>query len=186
MSPLWTGVVAHYIGFDYYTEWGHNAITSYAGGYEEPKYISLYSVLRNNNRSLLKCPGDNLKNIWGTDLAVTYGWNGGANGMGAHDAFYLPTYNAATQYSFARQRRNRIAQPTTTIMLGDWAKDDGTSFYEYRYHYQLNLPTELSDDLHAHVGTILWADGHASGDTQDSLAVDDNGNGSWDYFSRYE
>src|SRR5690606_33444242 len=34
-TPLWSGVISHYIGFRYYTEWSPNAYTHNPDGYRE-------------------------------------------------------------------------------------------------------------------------------------------------------
>lgn len=181
-SPLWSAAIAHYSDFQYYTEWSRND-KDYGdwkeSGWTQPVYISLGSAARNTAPiTILQCPQVvGIKNIWGTRLAVTYGWNGSWNyGLGANQHFnYLsdvqyPT-NPVYKIRAGRQRLDTVLAPSTTVTTADWADGDA-GFYEYKYHYQLDAPDQLAIP-HNDRGNVLWFDGHVSTETNDTLIDDD-------------
>ncbi|MFW6059021.1 MAG: prepilin-type N-terminal cleavage/methylation domain-containing protein [Phycisphaeraceae bacterium] len=160
-SPNWSGAVAHYLNFHYFTEWSPNTY------WPEPEYISMYSSRRDEVTTILQCPATSqLKNYWGHKLAVSYGWNGSGNwGLGAHDGFF--TYGGDWPDRVARQRRFTVVSPANTATTGDWA-DTNRAFYEYKYHYQFGSPAELGE-VHNGSGNVLWFDGHVTQTTSESL-----------------
>lgn len=174
-SALWTGVVSHYLRFNYYTEWQRNATT-----YSYPKYIAAASTLRNGARSMLKCPSEQFKNTWGTDMAVSYGWNSSNWGLGANDAF-LVYYTGTTPQSRGRIRSTQILKDATTVMAGEWLRVNGR--YEYYYYDQFSSPGTVAL-YHNGGGNAVWVDGHASRETEASLTKDAQSDGTWDYFDR--
>lgn len=166
-TPLWSGVISHYIGFHYYTEWSPNDYDYNPDGYREPEYISLHSTKRDEKRTLLNCPQENFRNFWGRRHAVSYGWNGGHYGLGSHDGFF--TYSGVWPVRNGRTRRTEVYNPTRMVTMGDFMREKD---FEYTYHYQLNAPSKLST-IHNERGNILWFDGHVTTESVDSLSADD-------------
>lgn len=160
-APMWTGAVAHYIGFHYYTEWGQNAF------WPECVYISLYSSLRTAQyHHVLKCPSERFKNYWGGACAVSYGWNGGAYGLGANDSFGR-YYTGNTREARRRIREGEVKKPATTVMSGDCPEKDG--WYEYTTYGIGNATTR--GRYHNGGLNANWCDGHVSWQ-QDLTAAD--------------
>ena len=152
----WSGAVAHYIGFEYYTEWSlnHDKWPRHA------KYTSLFSDVRDEISTILQCPTTaHFDNIWNTKLAVSYGWNAAQQGLGAHDALG------------DRRHRYEVRNPSNTIVTGDWADRDG-SYYEYKFHRQLSGPAKLTE-FHNEAGNVLWFDGHVTQQPGAALNDDD-------------
>lgn len=170
MTALHSGVIAHYTGTRYYTMWAHN---NYAYP-NEALYISASSSLRDGRPpSILKCPSESYKNVWGRDMSTSYGWNSGSYGLGCSD--WWDDQGALNSERRGRKRLDDIPRPQTTVMTGDWLDRDGR--YEYFYYDQFtwnaaegrpNLST-----YHNGGGNALWADGHATRESRDSMHPDD-------------
>lgn len=150
----WSGAVAHFIGFQYYTEWSYNN----RDFPEECKYIALASATRNKRLTHpLKCPSDPFRNVWNTIIAVSYGWNGGPYGMGANDGF-IYGYSAPWPITWGRIKANQVLAPATTVMIGDY--QDRSGYYEYLYYSQFTLARQA--EYHNGGNNVVWADGHAT------------------------
>lgn|GEM_PF-1702253 len=170
MTALWSGVVAFYTRTTYYTEWNHNNIKwpTYC------KYIALASTLRNDRPSnILKCPTEDYANVWGTDIAVSYGWNGGAYGLGNSD--WWDDQGATASDSRGRQRYDEILNPSATVMSGEWLDRDGR--FEYFYYDQFTWNSSESrpnlSTYHNEGGNALWSDGHATRERRDTMTQND-------------
>ena len=161
----WSGAVAHYMSINYITEWSFNNTS-----WPDIRYISLSNASRNDIKPhLLKCPSEDSINIWGTKLAVSYGWNTGAYGMGRHDE-YTMSDNPNERITQGRVRESQILRPSSTIMAGEHYNDAVTARYEYNVS-QLSVPTDIAT-YHNGSGNILWNDGHASSNKSDSLKTE--------------
>jgi len=164
MTPIHSGAIAHYTNTTYFTEWGHNNAMW-------PKHCLLpphASTTRNNRPPyILKCPSEQLTNNWGTDYAVSYGWNSGADGLGTSD--YFSTTNRR------RIRHMEVLRPSSTVMTGDWITQNGLT--EYHYYDQFTWITAAGEPrlatYHSGGGNALWVDGHATRETRQSMTADD-------------
>jgi prepilin-type N-terminal cleavage/methylation domain-containing protein/prepilin-type processing-associated H-X9-DG protein len=170
MTPLHSGAIAHYTGTRFYTEWGHNN-TKWP---TECLYVALAGTIRNNRPpNLLRCPSDRYKNVWGTDTAVSYGWNSGNYGLGCSD--WWDDQGALNSEKRGRKRIDDVIRPSTTTMTGDWLTRDG--LYEYYYYDQFTWNATLGEatlsTYHLGGGNALWVDGHATRETPTSLTPDD-------------
>jgi prepilin-type processing-associated H-X9-DG protein/prepilin-type N-terminal cleavage/methylation domain-containing protein len=162
-TPNWSGAVAHYTGTRYYTEWGLNAF------WPEAIYTALADpVTRTAKTSLLKCPVERFKNVWNTDLAVSYGWNGGPYGFGSADGFNVD-YPPPWDEIYGRIRVSRITRPSDTAMIGEYVTNHG--FYEYYNYSQLTLTNFAI--YHNGGSNVLWGDGHATYQTAGTLTAND-------------
>lgn len=178
MSPNWSGAVAHYLGLNasYITEWSQN--NAY---WQELRYTALAGTFRNGKQtSILKCPNDDSLNVWGTDLAVSYGWNTGSRGLGRNDS-YLMEYSGNTPYYHGRMNELDIRAPSTTMMAADNVQE-GIAQHEYATT-QVTTPADLSN-YHMGGANVVWVDGHASHETADSMSLNDDGDVFLDYFDR--
>jgi prepilin-type processing-associated H-X9-DG protein len=165
MTANWSGAVAHYAGVNYYTEWQYNNIA-----WPEIGYISLYSTARNTaRRTILQCPSQNYINLWGTRLAVSYGKNAGAYGLGENDS-YTYDYTGAYPQMYGRVRDEWVVLPAATVCTADYANTDWT-YYEY-LNYQVAGPG-LAFGQHDGYANVLWTDGHVTRSLPTSLKTSD-------------
>ena len=172
-SPMWTGAVAHWGGFTYYTEWSRNGVTY--SGWDEPVYINLNSALRDDNRAHpLKCPTDDFKNPWSArPTAVSYAWNGGPYGMGACDGF-LCCYTGSWPKSHGRIRMNQVLFPDETAMAGDYNDRDGRYEYYYGNTYSpFGRAAGFFATYHGGGANVAWADGHVTSNKLADLVASD-------------
>jgi prepilin-type N-terminal cleavage/methylation domain-containing protein/prepilin-type processing-associated H-X9-DG protein len=184
-SVILSGVIAYYSDFKYYTEFGGNALR-----YPNHATQWLYNPVKPEN--ILTCPDDPEINIWSTPTAAyysatSYGWNGGAYGLGASDGFNEEPYYAtiAPIYItlFGRVREQWVKKTSTTVMTADFRFSPGGSRYEYEV-YGLSGPDRLGNWHPGDRGNVLWYDGHADTRTVETLTKDDNGDLYNDYFHR--
>ncbi len=171
--PLWSGAVAHYAGFSYYTEWTRNAITHFPIGWKEPVYVGFTDNRRNSKRNYpLKCPSENFRNVWGTQLAVSYGWNGAPYAMGSGDGFLL--YSGSYPASHGRITMNRVIYPSGTVMTGDYVTQHGRYEYYYGNSYApFSRHIDHFATYHGGGANIAWADGHVSNHKLHEMVVAD-------------
>src|SRR5690349_16071176 len=117
-QPVWSGVVAHYLKVPYYTEY-----PTHIDFYPELAWVYFTDPARNEVRpNILKCPEEHFKNFWGTDVAVSYGWNSTVYGLGICDAFASwppgapqPIFNEI----LGRIKEYQIRNHAGTIMAGE-------------------------------------------------------------------
>jgi prepilin-type processing-associated H-X9-DG protein len=129
-------------------------------------------------------PGEHFKNFWGTDVAVSYGWNSTTFGLGICDAFEAwPPPPSAPDWHYkeywARVKETQIRNYAGTIMVGEIY---GTVYhpsgvgYEYMaaqfgsygastWEYPLYLAS-----YHSGGANVLWCDGHVTFETTKSSA----------------
>jgi len=160
-TPMFSGAIAHYIGFRYYTEYGNNTY------WPECEYIGFGDPLRNiRYNNLLKCPSEDFKNYWGTKTAISYGWNGGMYGLGSCD-YYGRAFPPGSGWYLAlkRVRMQEVIRPGTTLMTADFVSADG--WFEYVPHGLSNCngwPPSIPT-YHSGGDNVLWVDGHVTAES---------------------
>jgi len=160
-TPMWSGAVAHYLGFKYYTEFSANTF------WPEPVFIGFGDPLRNKRYThLLKCPSENFNNYWGGKTAISYGWNGGMYGLGSCDHYDVgpPPLPSGLAWSLAlgRVKVPEVLRPSTTLMTADFVSANG--WFEYVPHGLSNAvvwPPSIPT-YHSGGDNVLWVDGHVS------------------------
>jgi prepilin-type processing-associated H-X9-DG protein/prepilin-type N-terminal cleavage/methylation domain-containing protein len=178
---LWSGAVAHYLKVPYYTEY-----MSHLTIYPEFEWVYYTDTARNERRqNILKCPEEHYKNFWGTDHAVSYGWNTSIYGLGVNDAFAawppgnpLPIYNEM----LGRVRESQVRNWAGTIMIGEmygsihWPTGGGYEYAAAQFTSYGAATAEYPNYLttyHSGGGNVLWCDGHVTFETPKSLRVQD-------------
>jgi len=158
-TPNWSGVVAHYLGVRYNTEWSTNR--DYYPTYI--RYTALAGVARNSEPdTILICPSlSTATNNWNTKHAVSYGWNSAQWGLGKNDNYTLKTHSSYQPLRDGRIRRMQIFKPSNTVTTAEagYVPIMGSG-YEYLTS-QLLGPDDVARP-HNGSSNVLWFDGHAS------------------------
>jgi prepilin-type N-terminal cleavage/methylation domain-containing protein/prepilin-type processing-associated H-X9-DG protein len=160
-SATWGGVVAYYGNNPYTTDFSTNAV-SYPG---IVRYVGVYGV-GTPEQGILKCPADPFIDAWNDGpVAVSYGYNGSAWGMGVNQTFNFdyPVWYPGAGYddAYGRVRTHQVRNPARTVMNADMEQPGG---YEY-VAYQLSAPTGWGGFAAYHPGesaNALFVDGHAT------------------------
>ena len=179
---LWSGAVAHYLRVPYYTEF-----YSHLTLYPEFQWVYYTDPARNGRSNILKCPEEHYKNFWGTDMAVSYGWNTSIWGLGINDAWATwppppsqpnPIYNEM----MGRIKESQVRNWAGTIMIGEpygsihWPNGGGYEYAAVQFTSYGAAASEYPNYLttyHSGGGNVLWCDGHVTFETPKSLRVQD-------------
>ncbi len=113
------------------------------------------------------------KNTWGTQMAVSYGWNGGPYGLGAAYGFNC-CYTGSWPKTHGMIKMNEVAHPAGTVMAGDYAVGNGRYEYYYGNNYSpFGRKVTNFSNYHNGGANMIWADGHASGHKLHEMAAED-------------